>query len=473
MPREASASLRLRNGKFSVRAWLGAGRRILVALPTCSSPPDPQKAEERRALLADLARRLRPVGRPDLAKALLERAGARDGKALAEVCAAIDAVCAGGTEPTQLPGVATFGEFAERWTSGELRKLYPDHVADKASVKDDEWRLGRHVYPIVETVPLAAFSLDHAEAVMRALPATLSAASRRHVAQLMHRILSLAVFPARIIKANPLPRGFLPKPGTQKAMSYVYPDEDQRLLRSAAVPLCYRVLYGLLAREGLRADEAASLTWEDLDLERGALVLDENKTDEPRAWALSPDVAAALSRWRDMDRPAGANHAAPGGHVFTGENGERLNVDRGAERFRGHLRAAGVTREVLFERSPARRPIRVHDLRATFITISLANGKTETWIADRTGHRSSVMINRYRRPARQFGELRLGTLAPLDESIPELAPKWPRSREPEKVLDDACGEKSAPSADWCTRGDSNPQAFRRRNLKPQADWGAS
>ena len=33
---------------------------------------------------------------------------------------------------------------------------------------------------------------------------------------------------------------------------------------------------------------------------------------------------------------------------------------------------------------------------ARFVTISLANGRTEAWIADRTGHRSSQMINAYR-----------------------------------------------------------------------------
>jgi integrase len=41
-----------------------------------------------------------------------------------------------------------------------------------------------------------------------------------------------------------------------------------------------------------------------------------------------------------------------------------------------------------------RKPVRVHDLRATFVTVSLANGKTETWVQDRTGHKSTLMIAR-------------------------------------------------------------------------------
>ena len=38
-------------------------------------------------------------------------------------------------------------------------------------------------------------------------------------------------------------------------------------------------------------------------------------------------------------------------------------------------------------------------------------------VADRTGHKSSAMINRYRRQARQAAELGLGALAPLDAAL--------------------------------------------------------
>ena len=85
-----------------------------------------------------------------------------------------------------------------------------------------------------------------------------------------------------------------------------------------------------------------------------------------------------------------------------------------AETFRAHLAVAGVDRAELFEKSESRRPIRIHDLRATFITVNLANGKTEAWIADRTGHTTSTMINRYRRAARTHAELGQGSLTPLD-----------------------------------------------------------
>lgn len=77
---------------------------------------------------------------------------------------------------------------------------------------------------------------------------------------------------------------------------------------------------------------------------------------------------------------------------------------------RKHLKLAGITRAELFERTKHRRPIRVHDLRATFVTVALAEGHSEAWICDRTGHRSSQMVNAYRRAARIAVELGLGPL---------------------------------------------------------------
>ena len=182
-----------------------------------------------------------------------------------------------------------------------------------------------------------------------------------------------------------------------------------------------RLLFGVLSREGMRREEAAGLRWRDLDVDRGVLRLDANKTDDPRAWALDPAVARALKLWRERFQ----TDAEADDHVFR-EDGRALYIDQMAEQLRTDLKTAGVTRAELFERTAARQPLRVHDLRATFVTVSLANGKTETWVADRTGHRSSAMINRYRRQARTWAELGLGELAPLDQALPELTAITPR-----------------------------------------------
>ena len=430
MPRKATASIRFRRGKWEARVTLGPKSRPSFSLPTCRTE---EEAVARGQVLADLAQKLKRAGQAGVAPQFLQRAAEEDGKGLERIVEAVGHLCSGRVIlPTTDKREITFRKFAEQWTTGELHKQWPDHVKKKKSHVDDRGRLARHVYPLVGDVPLVRFTVDHAEVVMRSLPETMAPRTRRQIAQVMHRVLAIAVFPARIIATNPLPPGFLPTPKDRKALTYLYPDEDRALLECQEVPLGYRVLYGFLTREGMRRSEAGQLTWGDVDLGRGGLTLDENKTDDPRAWALDPGVRRALQAW--WKRCGETGETAP---VFVDSAQEPLNLSRIAETLRDHLQTAGVTRAALYARTTSRQPIRAHDLRATFITVSLANGRSESWVSDRTGHRSSMMINRYRRAARSLAELGLGTLAPLDEVIPELAVPFEKGPETEPRCEEA------------------------------------
>src|SRR6266498_1460408 len=93
-------------------------------------------------------------------------------------------------------------------------------------------------------------------------------------------------------------------------------------------------------------------------------------------------------------------------------------------------------------------------------------------LKDRTGHKSSQMIERYRSAARSAAELNLGPLAPLDQAIPEFAlaenassiaserDRW--TYEPVPELPQIDSETSA----LCTRRDLNSHGSHRRNLNP-------
>ena len=71
----------------------------------------------------------------------------------------------------------------------------------------------------------------------------------------------------------------IPK-SANKAKACLYPDEDAKLCSCPAVLLERRIAYGILMREGMRASELAQLHFGDVDLERGRIRLDENKTDK-------------------------------------------------------------------------------------------------------------------------------------------------------------------------------------------------
>ena len=420
MPNPARGELYQTAEGYVARITVEGKKRQSFLLSSCRTQTE---AEERKALLAELAARFRKagiIGRRDVAE-LMQTAASCALAILPSVRQVAADMIGGDWSPSTAAAVPTFEKIAGDWTSHELHKLYPDHVKTKDSDLD-EARLKKLCALDVGgiklgDIPLDQFALDHAESAMRQLPKEAKRpATRRQYAQLIHRVLQLAVYPCRVIKVNPLPKGFMPKIGKPPGYSFLYPEEDSALLSHRDTPLPYRMLWGFLDREGMRSGEAISLRiGVEVDLVRGVVSLDQNKTDDARAWALDPGVAEALRRWVEQRR------AKKGDLLFHDEEGLALENDKLAELLRSHLRAAGVEREELFIPGVNRGQLRCHDLRGTFITISLANGKTESWVQDRTGHTTSAMINRYRRAARSATELGLGALVPLSQAVPELS----------------------------------------------------
>jgi hypothetical protein len=197
---------------------------------------------------------------------------------------------------------------------------------------------------------------------------------------------------------------------------------------------------------------------QNLDLKRGMVKLDRNKTDDPRSWALDAGVHAALVWWREQRadesmgqlvfrRPDGAPHEKTGLAGF----------------FRTHLARIGLKdeRPELFETTAERQRIRVHDLRGTFVTIALTNGRSESWIADRTGHRSSAMIAKYKRTARSFQELGLGQLTPLADVIPEIGVSTKVNSDP-TTTEDRMNDNA--EMNWRPQRELNPCYRRERPM---------
>lgn len=417
MPREATGTWTKKGKTYYVRLSIDRGKRRAFALPTARND---KQAEQQTALLASLAEKLRDHGHAESCERLIRQA-TQGADAFQQVSMAIDQLCAGETEaiPT---GAVTFEEFSRQWLNGELEKLYPGQLRKPpARLAPVIGRFENYIFPVCGKVPLASLTKAHAQSVMRSLPSHLGTLSRRQIAVQVSGICSLAAHElVGVLPQNPLPKGFIPRRPDGKARQWVYPDEEAQFAASPAVPLWFRVFCGFLAREGLRSEEARTLQWQDLDLKRGIVALDKNKTRDPRMWKLSDGMLEALLAWRALSP---ASDKSERGLVFVDERGQMIQSNNLADYFREQLRAAGITRELLYKNSPERKHIVIHDLRATFITMALVAGHNEQWTMNRTGHHSSVQINTYKREVDMAMALGFKQLAPLNEAIPELATK--------------------------------------------------
>lgn len=316
-------------------------------------------------------------------------------------------------------GPITFRDVMDLWLSGVLHRRFPGAFRKQSAetAANTKKTLEKHATRLVGDLAIRNFTLKHFQTIMDGLPPKLTATNK--IARSVDVVLRGAV-ELELIAHNPIKRSAIPpaRDPYSVAFTYLYPPEEEALICCVEILLERRAFYGFMTRNGTRPSEAALLTWGDIDLENGTVNLDHTKSECPRFWMMDADVVGMLIRLK------------PEGALSTDLVFQNLpcRTDRAAQ-LRRDLKTAGCTRATLglgrknpFKGKP-RRPIRCHDLRATFVTVALASGWTEAQVKERTGHESDVMLARYKRRATNAAELGHGNwFAPLDACL------WPESR---------------------------------------------
>jgi integrase len=137
---------------------------------------------------------------------------------------------------------------------------------------------------------------------------------------------------------------------------------------------------------GPRIGELLALTWRDMDLDRGTLIIRRSKTGQGRTLRLSPGTVAALERHRKLLTRRGAlrlpSAKVP---VFPAELGDGHQMPTVVRRrLKRHLKEAGLPQ------------IRFHDLRDTAATLMLEDGFPVHRVARILGHADPAMtLRRY------------------------------------------------------------------------------
>jgi integrase len=419
MRREATGEVRFIGGIWTCRVRT-FGKREPFDLPTCT---DRVEAVARATLLSSVARRfkLAKTHEPQAMEALRCIAGAST-KALTDAVRAAEMLLGGEIPVAGQPKALTFQQAGEWWTSGGARRDFPDHVEEITQEHRDgsAARLTRAVYPVIGDRPIAELTRADCDAVMRQIPVVkgrkeLSRSTRRQYALLMTRIFGLAEL-AGYIERSPLPRGWAPRPNDDKRFPIMYPAEDRAFLGTTTIPLWARLYFGYLHREGGRRSEAVALRRGAIDSAHQTVTLDVNKTDHSRPWKLAPGVVEALET--SFARRGGVK---PADRVFVDENGGAVNVDHLADKLRRWMQGAALDRGDLYTEGPNKGQFGTHCFRRSFVTRSLALGKNEDFVRQRTGHKSDELL-KYRQASKGFAELDLGDVDPLVLCIPELSP---------------------------------------------------
>lgn len=286
------------------------------------------------------------------------------------------------------PSRMTVAETVERWLE--------DVAKPRVSVRTWEWYAEltrRHILPALGNTRLQALRPLQLQRLYVDLGEKgLSQRTILHVHRLLHNILQWAVR-AGLVGVNVCDRVEAPRPAPLE-VRVLTPEEAAHLLRTASGTDLYLPVILALAC-GLRRGEVLALKWEDVDLERGVLLVrrsleqtrsglrfKEPKGGRARAVALPKLAADALRKYRAEQatvRLRRGQYWRDLGLVVCGPDGGPVAPFSLSQRFARLARRAGLS------------PLRFHDLRHTHASQLLRAGVDLKTVSARLGHRTAVM----------------------------------------------------------------------------------
>ena len=285
-----------------------------------------------------------------------------------------------GEEEPQAP--ATFEEFADTFikTHSELNKR-------PASVRGDINSL-KHLKPYFKNKYLSAITPEFVEGYKASRKGQVSPASINRELALLKTIMAKAVEWKRIA-VNPIAGKAVKKfdEGEQE-MRFLTTDEARRLVDAATGPLKPFLIIAL--NTGMRRNEILTLRWENLDIDKGEIVVrpEVSKSKRRRVVPMNEEVAAALLKIEKR-----------GPYVFFNQETKKNIQD-----IKGPFLTAKTKAKI-------KGRLRVHDLRHTAASWMVADGTDIMTIKEILGHASVVTTQRYCHPTRESKLLAVSRLS--------------------------------------------------------------
>jgi integrase len=280
--------------------------------------------------------------------------------------------------------------------------------AKRATVKETtlasyEMHVGKHIVPRLGGAPILSVSAAQLNSLYAELLAGgrrsgmggLSPTTVRHIHATLHKALSDAVRWGRLPR-NPADQADPPRPVTAE-MSVWSPAQLRQFLDFVRTDRLFAA-WLLAATTGMRRGELLGLRWTDVDLDVGTVSIRQirtvaryevltltPKTDKGvRTVAIDPQTVGALRSYRNAQRQErlALGDAYLGGDstlVFTQEDGSPIHPERFSRSFARLCHRSGLP------------PIRLHDVRHSYVTALLSQGIPLKVVSQRVGHASPLV----------------------------------------------------------------------------------
>jgi integrase len=282
-------------------------------------------------------------------------------------------------------GTVNVSEYLKRWLEDSKDTVRP------RTWERYEQNSRVHIVPALGSVRLKALTPAHLRGLYRRkLEAGLAPRTVNYIHQTLHKALRQAVADG-LVPRNVAVFVKAPRPA-KREMRYLDPQQAEALLEAAREDRL-EALYVLAIRTGMRQGELLGLSWQDVDLETGALqvrrtlastkggvaVYNPPKSGRGRSLELSEKTVEALRRHRaaqNEERLGLGSLWEDHGLVFADPWGKpirRWTLDRRS--FVPLLERAGLADAVTF-----------HGLRHTFATTMLKGGVHAKVVSEMLGH---------------------------------------------------------------------------------------
>ena len=264
-----------------------------------------------------------------------------------------------------------------------INTYFPQAQANKGSrsFQREQSLFRLWISPGIGDISLKDISPFHIEKIKKNMAdANLTARSIRYALAVIRQVFNFALMHNLFHGENPIAKVKMPQADNRRHR-FLTRDEADQLLSTLALKSLQVYEMALISLHcGLRAGEIFNLSWGDIDVDRGLLVLRDTKSGRNRVAYMTTNVKEML-----LKKPKGANDDL----LFPARGGVKINVI--SRTFDRVVRELGLNEGI----TDPRQKVVFHTLRHTYASWLVESGVDLYTVRALLGHASLAMTERY------------------------------------------------------------------------------